>query len=58
MGHMQPTNNAVRRDAAPLACSGAFCHGLPGQEARARRPWRFERCRGGAGAAAAAAGCG
>ena len=25
---MQPTNNAVRRDASPLECSGDFCHGL------------------------------
>ena len=28
IGHMQPTNNAVRRDASPLECSGDFRHGL------------------------------
>ncbi len=28
MGYMQPTNNAVRRDASPLECSGVFHHGL------------------------------
>ena len=28
IGHTQPTNNAVRRDASPLECSGDFRHGL------------------------------
>ena len=27
---MQPTNNAVGRDASPLECGGDFRHGLPG----------------------------
>ena len=28
IGHIRPRNNAVRRDASPVECSGAFCHGL------------------------------
>ena len=28
IGHIRPRSNAVRRDASPLECSGAFCHGL------------------------------
>ena len=32
---MQPTNNAVRRDASPLECSGDFRHGL-------LAPWDFQ----------------
>ena len=28
IGYMQPTNNAVRRDATPGECSGGFRHGL------------------------------
>ena len=28
IGHIRPRNNAVRRDASPVECSGAFYHGL------------------------------
>ena len=31
---MQPTNNAVRRDASPLECSGDFRQGLPAASER------------------------
>ena len=34
IGHIRPRSNAVRWDASPLECSGAFCHRLLGQPAQ------------------------
>ena len=38
IGYIRPRNNAVRRDASPVECSGAFCHGLLGLASRPEAP--------------------